>query len=66
MYERLSPMTPKQINYISPAPPFAMECSTSVLRSPELRVPGPTSAIGYPVLTCVPVLFRYLRRCRPQ
>jgi len=66
MYLRLLPLTPAQIDEISPAPPFAMECSSGVLRGPGLRVTGPTSAISYPVLTCVPVLLRYLRRRRPQ
>jgi len=36
------------------------------LEGPGTPVTGPISAIGYPILTCVLVLFRYLRRCRPQ
>jgi len=65
-YNRLPPQTPAQIDKFLPAPPFAMECPSGVLRSPGLLVTGPTLTISYPDLTCVLVLFQYLGRRRPQ
>jgi len=48
--ERRAPLTPALMVESALAPPSAMEYSSGVLRGPELRVTGPTSAISYPIL----------------